>query len=380
MRLSKVAKELNVGIANIVDHLASKGVKVDGRPNTKITQDAYEILKQQFIADVEQHKRSTEVAQARREEKQAIKDAATKKLEKTADIVKAKANVSGPKMVGKIEVSPTSKTASQEKSVKSTAEFSDTKTKSQKEIARKALTTKFEAMVDVEETAMPPSESDKSRRITGKASGRIVTSLATMQAGKTLEERVLSASDIAGRDDTIIKIVETPDEILVTRQSSTKGAQPVTTPYPRGEATLSFVKGAASGLTGVEDINTALKNSSLTEGMVAAPITETAVLFERTTPPKPPSGLVKFDTQLANDFNPNILSEITYEDSSIMGELTPIATKYGVRISNPSKVTESLTFEIGEGNQMVSQTVELGETTKEGILNALKGFIKSFKY
>ena len=123
MRLSKVAKELNVGIANIVDHLASKGVKVDARPNTKITQDAYEILKQQFIADVEQHKRSTEVAQARREEKQAIKDAATKKIEKTPEVVKAKADISGPKMVGKIEVSQTPKTESKENSVKSIAEF-----------------------------------------------------------------------------------------------------------------------------------------------------------------------------------------------------------------------------------------------------------------
>lgn len=237
----------------------------------------------------------------------------------------------------------------------------------------------LEAYLPKKQKFKTDTEGDIERKTTGKASGRIVTSLATMQAGKTLEERVLSASDIAGRDDTIIKIVETPDEILVTRQSSTKGAQPVTTPYPRGEATLSFVKGAASGLTGVEDINTALKNSSLTEGMVAAPITKTAVLFERTTPPKPPSGLVRFDAQLANDFNPNILSEITYEDSSIMGVLTPIATKYGVRISNPSYGSESLKFEIGEGNLMVDQTIELGETTKEGILEALKGFIKSNK-
>lgn len=237
----------------------------------------------------------------------------------------------------------------------------------------------LEAYLPKKQKFKTDTEGDIGRKTTGKASGRIVTSLATMQAGKTLEERVLSASDIAGRDDTIIKIVETPDEILVTRQSSTKGAQPVTTPYPRGEATLSFVKGAASGLTGVEDINTALKNSSLTEGMVAAPITKTAVLFERTTPPKPPSGLVRFDAQLANDFNPNILSEITYEDSSIMGVLTPIATKYGVRISNPSYGSESLKFEIGEGNLMVDQTIELGETTKEGILEALKGFIKSNK-
>ena len=246
--------------------------------------------------------------------------------------------------------------------------------KEQEEQLREAIRNEIESRLDYIETAAP-----RDTPSVGERAGQTVTSLATMQAGKTLEERKLSASDIAGRDNNIIKIIETPDEILVTRQSSTKGAQPVTTPYPRGEATLSFVKGAASGLTGVEDINTALKNSSLTEGMVAAPIEGTNVLFERTTPPKPPSGLVKFDAQLANDFNPNILSEITYEDSSIMGKLTPIATKYGVRIINTSPTSESLTFEIGEGNQMVDQTVELGETTKEGILNSLKGFIRANK-
>jgi len=62
-----------------------------------------------------------------------------------------------------------------------------------------------------------------------------------------------------------------------------------------------------------------------------------------------------------------------------MGVLTPLATKYGVRISNPSGVSESLKFEIGEGNNVVDQTVELGETTKEGILNVLKGFIRANK-
>ena len=84
MRLSKVAKELNVGIANIVDHLASKGVKIDGRPNTKITPDSYEILRQEFSADVEQHKRSAEIAQARRNEKEAQKEAAAKKAHTTS--------------------------------------------------------------------------------------------------------------------------------------------------------------------------------------------------------------------------------------------------------------------------------------------------------
>jgi len=251
----------------------------------------------------------------------------------------------------------------------------------QEKEVRERLEQEFESRVDKVETALPPSESDKSRGITGKASGRIVTSLATMQAGKTEEERVLAASDIAGRDDTIIKIVETPDEILVTRQASTKGAQPVTTPYPRGEATLGFVKGAASGLTGVEDLNTALKNSSLTEGMVAAPITGTNVLFERTTPPKPPSGLARFDAQLASDFNPNVITDADFaDDATVLGKLAPIATKYGVTIENPTRATgDSLIFKIGSGNNEVTQEVDFSETGREGLLEALKGFIKSNK-
>ena len=116
MRLSKVAKELNVGTANIVDHLASNGIKIDARPNTKITPDAYQLLKQEFNADVEQHKLSAEVSQARREEKEAIKAVAIKKSEY---IIKAKAPISGTKIVGKIDVNPPVKVSAEVKKVES---------------------------------------------------------------------------------------------------------------------------------------------------------------------------------------------------------------------------------------------------------------------
>jgi len=105
MRLSKVAKELNVGIANVIDHLASKGIEIDGRPNTKITPESYDILKQEFSADVEQHKRSAQIAQARRDEKEAIKSAAVKKSS-DKEVIKAKADFVGPKTVGKINIEP----------------------------------------------------------------------------------------------------------------------------------------------------------------------------------------------------------------------------------------------------------------------------------
>jgi hypothetical protein len=224
------------------------------------------------------------------------------------------------------------------------------------------------------------TEGDISRKTTGKTDQETVTLLAQVQSGKTEQDRKIAATNLAGleKNENIIKIVEYTDKLLVTRQ--TPKGETFTETIIKPSNTREFVKGASTMLTDIKDLNKALQQSSITvESIGATGITNGAVLFERTTPPKPPSGLVKFDAQLTSDFNPNILSKTTYEDSSIMGVLTPIATKYGVRISNPSTVSESLKFEIGEGNNVVDQTVELGETTKEGILNALKGFIKANK-
>ncbi len=151
MRLSKVAKELNVGRGNIVDFLASKGVDIDGRPNTKISSEAYELLKQEFSADLEQHKRSAEVAQARREEKEAIKKEASKKEIIKPTVIKAKADVEGLKTVGKIDIESDNKSEINEKqktdvkaatpeakSKKSDTKATTKKTADVKEVTKKA--------------------------------------------------------------------------------------------------------------------------------------------------------------------------------------------------------------------------------------------------
>ena len=51
IRLGKAAGELNVGISTLVDFLASKGVKIDSNPNTKLEEDQFELLRQEFAAD-----------------------------------------------------------------------------------------------------------------------------------------------------------------------------------------------------------------------------------------------------------------------------------------------------------------------------------------
>ena len=51
MRLSQVARILNVGITTIVDHLSAKGYKVESNPNTKINSDQIEFLAKDFKSE-----------------------------------------------------------------------------------------------------------------------------------------------------------------------------------------------------------------------------------------------------------------------------------------------------------------------------------------
>lgn len=51
IRLSKVAKELNIGTSTIVDFLGSKGHAVDSNPNSKLNTEQYELLLKEFQSE-----------------------------------------------------------------------------------------------------------------------------------------------------------------------------------------------------------------------------------------------------------------------------------------------------------------------------------------
>ncbi len=57
-RLSKVAREFNVGISTITDFLHKKGFEIDTNPNTKITDDMYSLLEQEYKSDSKVRKES----------------------------------------------------------------------------------------------------------------------------------------------------------------------------------------------------------------------------------------------------------------------------------------------------------------------------------
>ena len=49
--LLKAAKELNIGLNTAVEFLGKKGHKVDARPNTKLTEEMYDVLLKEFQGD-----------------------------------------------------------------------------------------------------------------------------------------------------------------------------------------------------------------------------------------------------------------------------------------------------------------------------------------
>ena len=61
VRLSKVAREFNVGLSTIVDYLQEKGIKISSDPNVKLTDDQYSLVAKEFSTDSEAKKESNRV-------------------------------------------------------------------------------------------------------------------------------------------------------------------------------------------------------------------------------------------------------------------------------------------------------------------------------
>jgi len=60
-RLSKAARELNVGISTIVEYLGKRGVEIDSNPNTKISPEHYELLSKEFGSDHDLKEKSKQI-------------------------------------------------------------------------------------------------------------------------------------------------------------------------------------------------------------------------------------------------------------------------------------------------------------------------------
>ena len=135
IRINKVLRELNISLDRAVDFLKEKGHEIESSPNAKISQEEYKVLCGQFSADKGNKVASLEVSEEKRKEKEALKRELEKEQEakrlqeeerQRQEIIKAKAVLSGPKAIGKIDLDPkkpevkSEKPISEEKPVEAT--------------------------------------------------------------------------------------------------------------------------------------------------------------------------------------------------------------------------------------------------------------------
>ncbi|MGL5272774.1 MAG: translation initiation factor IF-2 [Phocaeicola sp.] len=109
IRLSKVTRDLNVGIATVVEFLQKKGHTLEANPNAKITEEQYAVLVKEFSKDKNLKEASEKFSQGRQgkeRQKPAVAPKSEEKLPKEEEIKTEVPEDARPKFkpVGKIDL------------------------------------------------------------------------------------------------------------------------------------------------------------------------------------------------------------------------------------------------------------------------------------
>ena len=111
IRINKVLRELNISLDRAVDFLESKGIDIEKSPNTKISQEVYDTLSDEFQTDATKREKAQEVSEAKLKEKEELREQREREIEEKEKkeatketVVKAKAEITGPKQIGKIDL------------------------------------------------------------------------------------------------------------------------------------------------------------------------------------------------------------------------------------------------------------------------------------
>ena len=89
IRLNKVTRDLNVGITTAVEFLQKKGFTVEANPNTKITDEQFEMLKKEFSTDKDLKIKSERFSQERQNKERVKASVAIDGYEQTEEKIKS---------------------------------------------------------------------------------------------------------------------------------------------------------------------------------------------------------------------------------------------------------------------------------------------------
>ncbi|MBR2945367.1 MAG: translation initiation factor IF-2 [Bacteroidaceae bacterium] len=162
IRLSKVTKECNVGLQTVVEFLQKKGFgDVEATPNTKISEEQYEMLLKEFSPDKGLRSQAAKLSQQRQENKENKKESSRSKQQKKAEIIKVEVEkVEGPKILGHIDLNAPQKAkpAPKAEPAKETPKQEEVTVQEKPVTAEKETVQKPEAVETVQEAPKPKEE------------------------------------------------------------------------------------------------------------------------------------------------------------------------------------------------------------------------------
>ncbi len=167
-RLNKVLREFNISLDRAVEFLAKRNINIEARPTTKISEEIYSILSEEFESDKSRKVNSREIGEEKRKEKEAIREALEKEQEqkrlaeeaKKKEIFKTESEkISGLKQVGSIDLSPKKEVKEE---IKETPEPKEIKKEVVKEIETiKATPKKLSGLKQVGSIDLSPKKAAK---------------------------------------------------------------------------------------------------------------------------------------------------------------------------------------------------------------------------
>jgi translation initiation factor IF-2 len=245
-RLSKAAREFNVGISTIVEYLHKKGFDLDPNPNTKIPNEAYTLLVKEYSSDSSVKKESEKLILKdfhKKKESVSIDDFSEKPenedAEKDEDIlvhdssgvkstVDIRTEIKKPdiKLVGKIDLEKTLKPKAETPAPKKEEPAKETKAAAT-EIAEK------------KKTAAPKETTSETIKVDPK---KVKSNIDLHIVGKIDLETISRETKPSKKEEPKEKVKEKTKEVPVGKEKAKEGTKKAETKPPVKEEPLAIVE------------------------------------------------------------------------------------------------------------------------------------------
>jgi translation initiation factor IF-2 len=226
-RLSKAARELNVGISTIVEFLGKKGHEIDSNPNTKVDPQLYDLLLEEYSLDQNVKKESEKLTLRtlrERQESLTLEDAPSKSDQEETEELLITDKTAGSAETVKQEVEekePPKKPAAKkpEESIASTGEEVAEKPEEALVVETKEGGPKVVGKIDLEgmNQKTRPVKKGKGKREKGKEEAAV--------AEKTEEEVIQPAEPEVAEEEVKGEAVAEPEETVEEKQAPEEKAE-----------------------------------------------------------------------------------------------------------------------------------------------------------